>query len=76
MWDVNEYVTTHSTKRFSPLRHETTKQTKCSIDVNLSIKNVTGGILIFIVPNRISVKNILNVSHNDNKAWATQVFSN
>jgi hypothetical protein len=42
----------------------------------MSIKKVTGGILIFIVRDRISVTKILNVSHNDNKAWATQVFSN
>jgi hypothetical protein len=46
------------------------------MDVNLSIKNVTGGILIFIVHDRISVTKILNASHNDNKAWATQGFSN
>jgi hypothetical protein len=38
------------------------------MDVNLSIKNVTGGILIFIVRDRISVKKNSNVSHNDNKA--------
>jgi hypothetical protein len=36
------------------------------MDVNLSIKNVTGGILIFIMRDRISVRKILNVSHNDN----------
>jgi hypothetical protein len=36
------------------------------MDVNLS--NVTGGILIFIVRDRISVKKFLNVCHNDNKA--------
>jgi hypothetical protein len=38
------------------------------MDVNLSIKNVTGGILIFIVHDRISLTKILNVSHNDHKA--------
>jgi hypothetical protein len=38
------------------------------MDVNLSIKNVTGGILIFIVYDRISLTKILNVIHNDNKA--------
>jgi hypothetical protein len=32
------------------------------MDVNLLIKNITGGILIFIVRDRISVKKILNVS--------------
>jgi hypothetical protein len=34
----------------------------------MDIKNVTGGILIFIVRGKISVLKILNVSHNDNKA--------
>jgi hypothetical protein len=34
----------------------------------MDVKNVTGGILIFIMRGRISVTNILNVSHNDNKA--------
>jgi hypothetical protein len=34
----------------------------------MDAKNVTGGILIFIVRDRISVTKILNVSHNDNKA--------
>jgi hypothetical protein len=38
------------------------------MDVNLSVKNATGGILIFIVHDRISVTKILNISHNDNKA--------
>jgi hypothetical protein len=38
------------------------------MDVNLSMKNVTGDILIFIVRDRISATKILNVSHNDNKA--------
>jgi hypothetical protein len=38
------------------------------MDVNLSTKNVTGGILIFIVHDRISLTKFLNVSHNDNKA--------
>jgi hypothetical protein len=40
----------------------------------MDVKNVTGGILIFLVRDRISVAKFLNVSHNDNKA--TQVFSN
>jgi hypothetical protein len=35
---------------------------------DMDVKNVTGGILIFIVRDRISVTKILNVSHNDNKA--------
>jgi hypothetical protein len=34
----------------------------------MDIKNVTGGILIFIVRDKISVLKISNVSHNDNKA--------
>jgi hypothetical protein len=34
----------------------------------MDVKNVTGGIVIFIVRDRISVTKILNVSHNDNKA--------
>jgi hypothetical protein len=38
------------------------------MDVNLSIKNVTGGILIFIVHDRISLTKMFNLSHNDNKA--------
>jgi hypothetical protein len=38
------------------------------MDVNLSVENVTGGILIFIVRDRISITKILNVSHNHNKA--------
>jgi hypothetical protein len=38
--------------------------------------DATDGILIFIVSDRTSVTKILNVSHNDNKAQATQVFSN
>jgi hypothetical protein len=33
----------------------------------MDVKNVTDGILIFIMRDRISVTNILNVSHNDNK---------
>jgi hypothetical protein len=35
---------------------------------DLDVTNFTGVILIFIVRDRISVKTILNVSHNDNKA--------
>jgi hypothetical protein len=38
--------------------------------------DATDGILIFIVRDRTSVTKIFNVSHNDNKALATQVFSN
>jgi hypothetical protein len=34
----------------------------------MDVKNVIGGILIFIVRDRISVTTILNVSHNDKKA--------
>jgi hypothetical protein len=34
----------------------------------MDVKNVTGGILIFSVRDKISVTEILNVSHNDNKA--------
>jgi hypothetical protein len=34
----------------------------------MDAKNVTGGILIFIVRDRISVTKILTISHNDNKA--------
>jgi hypothetical protein len=34
----------------------------------MDVKNVTGGIVILIVPDRISVTKILNVSHNNNKA--------
>jgi hypothetical protein len=34
----------------------------------MDVKNVSVGILIFIVRVRISVTNILNVSHKDNKA--------
>jgi hypothetical protein len=34
----------------------------------MDVKNVAGGILVFIMRDRISVINILNVSHNDNKA--------
>jgi hypothetical protein len=34
----------------------------------MDIKNVTGSILIFSVRDRISVTEILNASHNDNKA--------
>jgi hypothetical protein len=33
---------------------------------SLTCKNVTGGIVILIVPDRISVTKILNVSHNNN----------
>jgi hypothetical protein len=34
----------------------------------MDVKNVTGGIVILTVRDRISVTKILNVSHNDNKA--------
>jgi hypothetical protein len=34
----------------------------------MDVKNVTGGILIFIVRDRIFNYKILNVGHNDNKA--------
>jgi hypothetical protein len=34
----------------------------------MDVKNVNGGILIFIMLDGISVTKILNVSHNDNKA--------
>jgi hypothetical protein len=34
----------------------------------MDVKNVTGGILIFIVRDKISVTKILNVSHNESKA--------
>jgi hypothetical protein len=34
----------------------------------MDVKNVTGGILVFIMRDRISVTKILNVNHNDNKA--------
>jgi hypothetical protein len=34
----------------------------------MDVKNVTVGILFFIVRDRISVTKILNVIHNDNKA--------
>jgi hypothetical protein len=33
----------------------------------MDVKNVIGGIVIFIVRDRVSVAKILNVSHNDNK---------
>jgi hypothetical protein len=45
------------------------------MDVNLLIKNVTGGILNFIVRGRISVTKILSVSHNDNKAFRLHKYS-
>jgi hypothetical protein len=35
---------------------------------DMDVKNVIGGILIFIVRDRISVTTLLNVSHNDKKA--------
>jgi hypothetical protein len=40
------------------------------MDVNLSIKNVTGGILIFIV----HVSHNVSVSHNDNKVYRPHKF--
>jgi hypothetical protein len=35
---------------------------------DMDVKNVNGGILIFIRRDRIFVTKILNISHNDNKA--------